>query len=81
MACVMNWSYTAAQSASPDTEIQEQMTKFPREVYLVPCLECHFAGIVPGSALRGQCHQSLLVYKGDNAQLLGTALEALGLEK
>lgn len=46
MACVMNWLCTAAQSASPESEIQEQMTKLPREVYLVPCLECHFAGIV-----------------------------------
>lgn len=38
---------TVAPSASSGPEIQELRARLPREVYQVPCLECHFAGILP----------------------------------
>ena len=73
----MNGLSAAAPSASSGPEIQELRTRLPSEVYLVLCLECHFAGIVPplpGSALRGAVPPKSLGAQGDSAQLLGTAL-------
>lgn len=85
VACVMNGLSAAAPMASSGPEIQELRTRIPRVVYLVPCLERHFAGTVPpvpGSARWGQCHESLLVHRGtvpscwgQHCRLLGQGIE------